>query len=128
MTSPGSVVRAYTDAWLAGDFMAVLDLYHDDLILHYGGSNSLTGDHVGKDAAITVLLTVQTKTDRVPIEVIDVLESDAHASAWVRERWIVDGDPVELMRLLVYRVADDKLAECWLFDCDQALVDRVLSA
>ena len=128
MTSPGSVVRAYTDAWLAGDFMSVLDLYHDDLVLHYGGSNLLTGDHVGKDAAVTALLTVQTKTERVPLEVIDVLESDAHASAWVRERWIVDGEPVELMRLLVYRVADGKLAECWLFDHDQALVDRVLSA
>ena len=127
MTSLGSVVRAYTDAWLAADFMSVLDLYHDDLVLHYGGSNPLTGDHVGKDAAVTALLTVQTKTERVPLEVIDVMESDAHAAAWVRERWIVDGEPVELMRLLVYRVADGKLAECWLFDHDQALVDRVLS-
>ena len=128
MTTPGSVVRAYTDAWLAGDLTTVLDLYHDDLVLHYGGSNPLTGDHHGKDAAITALLTVQAKTERVPIEVIDVQESDEHASAWVRERWIVDGEPVELMRLLVYRVADGKLAECWLFDHHQALVDRVLSA
>ena len=128
MTTPGSVVRAYTDAWLAGDLTTVLDLYHDDLVLHYGGSNPLTGDHHGKDAAITALLIVQAKTERVPIEVIGVLESDEHASAWVRERWIVDGEPVELMRLLVYRVADRKLAECWLFDHDQALVDRVLSA
>ena len=129
MTSTtGEIVRTYTDAWLAGDLTTVLDLYHDDLVLHYGGSNPLTGDHHGKDAAITALLTVQAKTERVPIEVIDVLESDEHASAWVRERWIVEGEPVELMRLLVYRVADGKLAECWLFDHDQALVDRVLSA
>ena len=66
MTTAGSVVRAYTDAWLAGDLMTVLDLYHDDLILHYGGSNPLTGDHHGKDAALTALLTVQEKTQRVP--------------------------------------------------------------
>lgn len=74
------------------------------------------------------LLTVQEKTQRVPIEIIDVIESPDHAAAWVRERWVVDGETVELMRLLMYRVADDKLAECWLFDHDQALVDRVLSA
>ena len=33
-----------------------------------------------------------------------------------------------LDRLLVYRTADGMLAECWLYDQDQALVDRVLSA
>lgn len=128
MTTPGTTVRAYTNAWLAGDLMTVLDLYHDDLVLHYGGANPLTGDHHGKDAAVTALLTVQEKTQRVPIEVIDVIESPDHAAAWVRERWIVDGETVELMRLLMYRVADGKLAECWLLDHDQALVDRVLSA
>ena len=128
MTTPASVVRAYTDAWLAGDLATVLDLYHDELVLHYGGSNPLTGDHYGKDAALTALLTVQEKTQRVPVEVVDVLASDDHAAAWVRERWIVDGEPTELMRLLVYRVADAKLAECWLLDHDQALVDRVLSS
>jgi hypothetical protein len=29
--------------------------------------------------------------------------------------------------VLVYRVADDKLAECWLYDTDSALVDRALA-
>ena len=48
MTEPEAVVRAYTDAWLAGDLAAVVDLYHDDLVLHYGGAHSLTGDHVGQ--------------------------------------------------------------------------------
>ena len=128
MTTPGSVVRAYTEAWLAGDIATVLDLYAADIVLHYGGANPLTGDHRGKDAAVTVLLTVQEKTQRVPLEVIDVMESAEHAAAWIRERWVVDSDTAELMRLLTYRVADGKLAECWLFDHDQPLVDRVFSS
>ena len=127
MTSHGDIVRAYTEAWLAGDIDTVLDLYHPDLVLHYGGANPFAGDHVGKDAAITVLLAVQERTQRVPVQVLDIMESDIHAAAWVRERWIVDGAPLELERLLVYRTADDMLAECWLYDQDQALVDRVLS-
>lgn len=125
--TPGEVVRSYTDAWLAGDLLAVLDLYHDDLVLHYGGANAFTGDHVGKDAAIATLLAVQERTQREPVAVLDIMESPDHATAWVRERWTVDGAPQELDRILVYRVADDRLAECWLHDFDQALVDRVLA-
>jgi ketosteroid isomerase-like protein len=127
MTESARVVRAYTDAWLAGDLATVVDLYHDDLVLHYGGSHSLTGDHVGKDAALTALLTVQARTDRVPVAVLDVMASDEYATAWVRERWTVDGVDQELTRVLVYRVADGKLAECWLYDTDSALVDRALA-
>lgn len=128
MTTPGTVVRTYTEAWLAGDIGTVLDLYANDIVLHYGGANPLTGDHRGKDAAVTVLLAVQEKTQRVPTEVIDVMEGATYAAAWVREQWTVEGDTVDLMRLLTYRVADGKLAECWLFDHDQALVDRVFSS
>jgi ketosteroid isomerase-like protein len=127
MTEPEAVVRAYTEAWLAGDFAAVVDLYHDDLVLHYGGAHSLTGDHVGKDAALTALLTVQARTERVPVAVLDVMASADHATAWVRERWTVDGEEHELTRVLVYRVADRKLAECWLYDSESALVDRALA-
>ncbi len=127
MTTSGDIVRAYTEAWLAGDIGRVLDLYHPDLVLHYGGANPLSGDHCGKDAAITALLAVQEATQRVPIAVLDVMESDRHAAARVRERWSVGGDTVEIHRLLVYRTDDDMLAECWLYDHDQALVDQVLS-
>ncbi len=128
MTAPGSVVRAYTDAWLGGDLVTLLGLYHDDIVLHYGGTNPLAGEHRGKDAALTVLLAVQEKTQRVPLAVLDVLESKDHAAAWIRERWTVDGTETELTRLLVYRVADGQLAECWVYDNDQALVDRAFSA
>jgi hypothetical protein len=70
---------------------------------------------------------VQTRTDRVPVAVIDVMGSADHATAWVLERWTVDGEQHELTRVLVYRVADEKLAECWLYDNDSALVDRALA-
>ena len=127
MTDVGTVVRTYTEAWLAGDLATVVELYHDDLVLHYGGSHSLSGDHVGKDAALHALLTVQARTDRVPLAVLDVMTGAEFATAWVRERWTVDGTDHELTRVLVYCVRDGKLAECWLYDNDSALVDRALA-
>jgi ketosteroid isomerase-like protein len=128
MREPRAVVRTYTDAWLSGDLATLLGLYHEDIVLHYGGSNPLSGDHVGRDAALAVLLAVQEKTQRVPLAVIDVMGSHDHAAAWIRERWTVDGTDHELTRVLVYRVADDQLVECWVYDNDQALIDRAFSA
>jgi ketosteroid isomerase-like protein len=127
VNEPESVVRAYTDAWLDGDVATVVDLYADDIVLHYGGAHALTGDHVGKDAALTALLTIQARTERVPLEVLDVMGSAEHATAWIRERWTVDGDVHELTRVLVYRVGGGRLLECWLYDDDQNLVDRALA-
>ena len=34
--------------------------------------------------------------------------------------------PMEVLRTAVYRVADGKIVECWVFDEDQALIDRLL--
>lgn len=81
---------------------------------------------MGKDAALTALLEVQARTDRLPLEVIDVMVSPDHVTAWVKERWTVAGVDHELTRVLVFRVADGKLRECWLYDIDTALVDRAL--
>ena len=127
MTELEAVVRTYTDAWLAADFTTVVDLYHDDLVLHWGGSHALSGDHVGKDAALSALLDVQARTDRLPLAVLDVMVSADHATAWMKERWTVEGLEYELTRVLVFRVADGQLRECWLYDIDSALVDRALS-
>jgi hypothetical protein len=43
----------------------------------------------------------------------------------VRDRLTRDGESHELRRVLRYRVAEDRLVECWLHDEDQRLVDRL---
>jgi hypothetical protein len=43
----------------------------------------------------------------------------------LRERRTRAGESVELRRVLVYRVEESELAEVWLYDEDQALVDRL---
>ena len=45
----------------------------------------------------------------------------------VRESFHRDGAMAELERTLVYTIADDRLFECWVYDQDQALVDRFLA-
>ena len=70
---PIDTVRRYAEAWRANDIAAVIGLYHDDFVLHYFGHSPLAGDHVGKDAAISVLVEATQRSGRQLDEIEDVL-------------------------------------------------------
>lgn len=44
-----------------------------------------------------------------------------------RERLGRAGNARDVERVLVYRVEDGLLAECWVYDADQVLIDRLLT-
>lgn len=125
------VVRRYCDAWLAGVTMGVLSLYHEDLTLIWPGNHPFAGRHVGQQAAIDALLAVQARTNRVPVEVVDVFAGASGAAAAVVERWTRDTDDgpevLEHRRLLQYTVVDQRLHTCELFETVPDEVDAWLS-
>jgi uncharacterized protein len=127
VASHQAVLDRYTTAWLAGDIATVAACYHDDLVLHYGGANPLSGDHVGKAAAIAALREVSRRSGRRLVSVIDKMAGAERSAVVVREAFARDGLAVELERVLIYRIEDDKLRECWLYDADQQLMDRLLA-
>lgn len=119
------VLRAYAAAWAESDLEAVLAAYHDDFALHYFGESPLAGTHVGKDAAVGALAQASLRAGRTLISVEDVLVGDAFGALLAVEDL---GDPPRrVRRILLYRVAEGKLRECWLFDEDQRFVDRLWS-
>lgn len=123
---PIEVVRRYAEAWAANDIAAVFDLYHDEFVLHYFGASPLAGDHVGKQAAIEVLVEATQRSGRQLDAIEDVLGGSTFAALVVREG--VGRDPQRVIRrVFVYTVRDDKLAECWLYDEDQRFVDALWS-
>jgi uncharacterized protein len=122
-----AAVQRYADAWKRGDAAALIACYHDDLTLHWFGASPQAGTHRGKAAAIAALVRVQQLTNRKLLEIRDVLASDDHAVLLTRERFERDGRTLELERVLVFRVAGDQLAECWLYDRDQRAVDEFWS-
>jgi ketosteroid isomerase-like protein len=120
---PIDTVRRYAEAWSANDIAAVLAMYHDDFILHYFGESPLAGDHVGREAAIAVLMQATARSSRQLDVIEDVLGGDKFAASIAREGV---GEPVRMVRrVFVYTVRDRQLAECWLFDEDQRLIDRL---
>jgi ketosteroid isomerase-like protein len=119
------VLRSYASAWLAGDLDAVLAAYHDDIELHYMGRSPLAGTHVGRDAAFAALGTASMRTSRTLIAVEDVLVGDSLGALIAVED--LGTPPRRVRRVLLYRVQDEKLRECWLFDEDQRFIDEMWS-
>lgn len=119
-----ATAERYVAAWIADDLAAILDCYDDCFTLHYFGDNPFTGDHVGRDAAIATLLDVGARAPRQLVAVDEVLAGPAAAVLVVRERVTIGGETTEIRRVLRYRVSGSRFTECWLYDEEQALIDR----
>lgn len=128
MSTEVEVVRRYVDAWASGDLAGALAMYSDDFTLHYFGSNPLTGAHSGKPAALAALGTLTATTQRAMVGVDAVLGGDGYGSFIAREVFHAAPDPTEVRRVFLYRVENDLLVECWVFDEAQALIDDLLSS
>jgi hypothetical protein len=122
-----SVAERYCTAWANDDLDGILGCYSDGFILHYFGDNPFSGDHVGKDAALATLLAVGAKAPRQLIEIENIMAGERSAVVVARELINVDGDDVEIRRVLRYRIDGDQFAECWLYEESQALIDRAWS-
>ena len=122
----GRVLREYADAWLAADLERILGAYHEDVVLHYTGESPLAGTHTGRDAAFAALGQASPRSARRLIEIEDVLVGDALGAILAVEEL---GDPPRrVRRVLLYRVLDGQLRECWLYDEDQRFVDALWSS
>lgn len=119
------VLRSYAAAWQAGDLDVVLGSYHDDIELHYMGQSPLAGTHVGRDAAFAALGQASLRTSRRLVAVEDVLVGDSLGALIAVED--LGAPPRRVRRVLLYRVQDGKLRECWLFDEDQRFIDGLWS-
>jgi uncharacterized protein len=120
-------LRAYAQAWAAGDLAAVLGAYHDDLVLHWPGTHSLAGVHAGKAAAVTALAAMATRFGRRLVAVEALLAGGDVGVLVTRETFEHAGRSAEFRRVLLFRVADERLRECWVYDADQRAFDAFLS-
>jgi hypothetical protein len=120
--STRSTLEAYAEAWRTGDLGGLFAAYADDVVFHYFGRSDLAGTHVG-DAALAAMAEASVRSTRTLVEVVDVLDGAELGALVVKERFERDGRSADVQRVLLYRVVDDHIAECWLYDEDQSLID-----
>lgn len=119
-------LSAYAEAWAANDLPRIIAAYHDEIVLHYPGAHALSGQHRGKAAALGALAEFGKRTGRQLIAILDVMAGDARGAIIAREALGGGSARVEVERLLVYRIESGLLRECWIYDQDQALIDRLV--
>jgi uncharacterized protein len=119
-----TVLGRYADSWQRNAIDELIDLYATDVVAHYGGTSSYAGTHVGRDRFVEVLLETAIASGRTLVGIDLVLEEGDAGAIFARESVMVDGEPRVVARALRYRLADGLIAECWLYDQDQGVVDR----
>lgn len=122
------VLQAHLDALARGDVAEAMTSYTDDVVFHYPGGNVLSGDYRGKDQVLALLGHVMQLTGgSFRPEVHDILASDEHAAALVTVHAERSGRSVAWQSVDLFHVRDGKLAEHWVHEVDQQLVDRFWS-
>lgn len=122
-----AAARRYADAWVAGDFPAMMATYADDFVLHWFGENPAARTYRGKPEAIPALLDFTKRTGRRLVGIVDVMAGAERAVIIARESLTAGGETREVERALVYRVEGGLLAECWVYDQDQRFIDKALT-
>jgi hypothetical protein len=89
---------------------------------------SVSNSAGGKASALAALGEATRRSGRQLVEIVDVLAGRELGAIVAIERVGTSGETTDIRRVLLYRVLDGQLVECWLYDEDQRLVDRLWSA
>lgn len=123
---PEHPVARYAAAWQRGDRAAIVASYHAEITLHWFGHNALAGDHVGKAAALKALAEFSARTHRRLVSIENTFLGPRGGVVIVREELGTSAQRVVVERVLVFRVEEGLLRECWVYDQDQALIDELI--
>jgi uncharacterized protein len=116
--------RSYA-AFQAGDLDTVRSLLADDVIWHNPGSNHLSGDYRGADAAMGLFVKFSEDSGGTfKVDVHDILANDTHAVALITASGRKGGKTMNSRGAHVVHIAGGKLTESWAFDEDQRQVDE----
>ena len=107
----------------------VPELWADDITLHYGGDNPVSGTYRGKADVAGAYRKMAELTSGTfgPVELHDVLDSDDHVVVLVRVGAERKGERLEWRGVDVYHVEDGRIQEIWIHVTDQYAVDEFLN-
>jgi ketosteroid isomerase-like protein len=120
------LMRRYSAALQAGQAAEALPFYAEDLVLHMPGRGPHSGTFTGQDAVLDYYTKVFQATDGrfEVVGVDDILASDDHAASLVRWRLHKGDRTLDVDRVVIYRIVDERIAEIWVRDWDQYAYDE----
>jgi ketosteroid isomerase-like protein len=103
-------------------------LLADDVIWHWPGKSSVSGDYVGRDAALSLLRGFHELTaNRLNVQPVDILEGEDHVMAFTHVTAEREGDSLDVMMADAMRFGQDgRVVEYWTLSNDQRAVDAFI--
>jgi ketosteroid isomerase-like protein len=123
-------LHAAQAAFYAGDDdSAVRDVLTDDIVWHVPGSNAIAGDYHGIEAVLDYFTRRRDLADKTfRMHPRDVLVGAGDTVAALTDGTAtIDGVEHRWSTVGLYRIAGDRVAECWLLPLDAAAFDAIWS-
>ena len=114
-------------AWEAvskGDVDALSKVASPDLVWHASGRGTRSGAYRGRDAVIEYLAAIGDAADQFDSSLEDVLVSDDLVAVLFHVLGQRHGRSLSTGFILIFRVADGRIAEVWAVPRDQHAVDE----
>jgi uncharacterized protein len=113
----------------AGDAEAFGDLLlADDVVWHWPGRSSVSGDYHGRSEALDLLRGFHALTaNRLQVAPLDILEGDHHLMSFTHVTAESEDGTLDVIMADAMRFGDDgRVAEFWTLSNDQAAVDAFI--
>ncbi len=119
------VMAEYAAAWERGDPDAAFEWYADDVVMRRPGRSPDAGVHEGEPAVVAAInaLLDRTADHSAEVEVLDRLVSPTRVALMVREVVVRGDDRLDLRRVNVYTVREDRIVEIEIFEANRYEVD-----
>ena len=101
-------------------------LLAEDVVWHVPGRSAIAGDHRGREEVLRYFANrreLAHATFRIAVHA--VLADDERTVILAGGEVVRDGETREWETAAVFRVADGKIAECWVFPYDQYRFDEI---
>ncbi len=123
-TTRRDAVRRGYEAFQTGDMDTMRTLFTDDIVWHAPGGNPLSGDARGIPAVLQRFGELAERSGGTfRVEVLDMLESDAHVVVLGRATASREGRSLDSLYCHIFSFRGAKVSESWVVDYDQAATD-----
>jgi ketosteroid isomerase-like protein len=111
-----TTVNRMTQAIIEQDKDALGQIFTDDFVFHLRGPYERAGDHAGVAGLLETIGSIfETTNGDVQLEQVFCVGMDGWAAEWEHGVFGRKGNTLESDNAFVYRFADDRIAEMWMF-------------
>lgn len=122
------IVRKGISAFQSRDLETLKGVFADDIVWHIPGKSPVSGDYKGREEVLGFLGKLGEMTGGTfKIEIHDVLGSDEHVVALMRQTGEREGKRLDGQFANVFHIRDGKVAEFWGQPFDLYAVDEFWS-